>query len=209
MFRYRFPCPQIGKDEQAPVELPAGSTLPLLGDLNRNEPASFAEVRTAWSATGLYLTLKVKGKKQNVWCRNTQLLESDGIQVWLDTRDTHNVHRASRFCHWFLLLPAGEGSDRSKPIATMLKINRAREHSPSVNRFPVKVQCKLQKNGYTLSAFIPANALNGWSPDEYRKIGFNYLIQDRELGQQTLGVNSTYPIAEDPSLWSTLQLDRS
>ena len=208
MFRYRFPCKPIGKDSQSPVELPAGNTLPDLGGLNQHQPPAFAEVRTAWSPTGLYLHLKVKGKKQSVWCRNTQLLESDGIQVWIDTRDTHNVHRATRFCHWFMLLPAGDGSDRSKPIATMLKINRAKEHSPSLNRFPVKIECSFQKTGYKLSAFLPSTSLNGWSPEEYRKIGFNFLVTDRELGQQTLGVGSGYPIAEDPSLWSTLLLEK-
>ena len=105
-------------------------------------------------------------------------------------------------------MPAGDGADRSKPLATMLKINRAREHSPSVNRFPLKVESTIQKTGYKLSAFLPSNSLNGWSPEEYRKVGFNYLVTDRELGQQTLGVGSSYPIAEDPSLWSTLQLNK-
>ena len=205
LFRYRLPCPAISKDTQKPTELPTACKLPDLSGLNRQDSEPFAELRVAWSPNGLYFHLKVKNKKQSVWCRNTQLLESDGIQIWIDTRDTHNVHRATRFCHWFLLMPGGGGNDRSEPMGTMLNINRAKEHSPSVNRFPLQVESSVQRTGYKLSAFLPSNSLNGWGPEEYRRVGFNYLVVDRELGHQTLGVGANFPIAEDPSLWSTLQ----
>ena len=208
LFRYRLRCPMIGKDTKAAEELSKFDALPELAGLGQSGPGPFAELRAAWSMSGIYFSLVVKGKKQSVWCRSTQLLESDGIQIWIDTRDTHNVHRATRFCHWFLMMPAGHGNNQDKPFGTMLNINRAREHSPSVNRFPLQLKSTIQKSGYNLSAFLPAGALNGWAPDEYRKVGFNYLVVDRELGQQTLGVGSNYPIAEDPSLWSTLQLTK-
>jgi hypothetical protein len=37
-------------------------------------------------------------------------------------------------------------------------------------------------------------------------IGFSAAVIDRELGWNTLGVGPDLPLAEDPSLWSTLEL---
>ena len=69
-----------------------------------------ADVRAAWSDAGLALTVRVEGKRQAPWCRAARVEDSDGIQVWIDTRDTHNIHRASRFCHRFAFMPTGGGS---------------------------------------------------------------------------------------------------
>ena len=57
-----------------------------------------------------------------------------------------------------------------------------------------------------MSIHIPKMALGGWDPDEHPKLGFNYAVIDRELGDQTLAVGREFPISEDPSLWQTLEL---
>ena len=139
-------------------------------------------------------------------CIRDRLLDSDGIQIWVDTRDTHNVHRASKFCHWFVLLPIGGGVDGKKPNASMLKINRSKDDSPTINRHKIEVASKVTKTGYQIKAFIPGKALNGWDANEHRLIGFNFVAVDRELGQQTLAIGPELPISEDPSLWQTLEL---
>lgn len=207
LFRYRINCPKHGDGNTVPGELPTACKLPVFSTLNDNHQSPFADIRAAWSPDGLYFWMKVKGKKQSLWCRNTQLLDSDGLQLWIDTRDTHNIHRASKFCHWFLLLPSGGGNDQTKPVGTMLKINRAKEHSPSLNQTPIKISSSVQKTGYELAAFLPAAALNGWNPIDHRRIGFSYVATDRELGQQSLSVGMDYPVPEDPSLWNTLVLE--
>ena len=71
------------------------------------EPAAAAADSHAWSELGLALTVHVRGKRQPPWCRGTRAEDSDGVRVWIDTRDVHNVHRAGRFCHGFVFLPAG------------------------------------------------------------------------------------------------------
>ena len=206
LFRYRINCERFKGRDKSASDLPASCRLPVFSELDKNHDKPFAELRAAWSPDRMYFWLKVKGKKQALWCRNTQLLASDGMQVWIDTRDTHNIHRASKFCHWIVMLPAGGSADGKNPTASMLNINRAREHSPTVNQMPIGIVSSLQTGGYTLSAFIPAGAMNGWNPDEHRLIGFHYVVIDRELGSQSLSVGLEYPIAEDPSLWSTLVL---
>lgn len=206
LFRYRINCERfVGQDKSA-SELPVACRLPVFSELDRNHDQPFAELRLAWSPDGLYFWLNVKDKKQALWCRNTQLLESDGLQVWLDTRDTHNIHRASKFCHWIVMLPAGGRNEGKDPIASMLNINRAKEHSPTVNQMPIDISSSIQTGGYSLSAFVPGGTINGWNPEEHRLIGFHFVVCDRELGSQSLSVGLEYPVAEDPSLWSTLVL---
>ena len=167
---------------------------------------SIAMLRAAWGESGMYFTVVVENKKQSLWCKRTQLLDSDGMQLWIDTRDTHNLHRATKFCHWFLVLPQGDGPGEKQPLATMLKINRAREHSPTINQAKIPTDSKVTRTGYTLSMYIPGPVLNGWNPEEHKHLGFCYSVRDRELGLQHLSVGSEYPVAEDPSLWHTLVL---
>jgi hypothetical protein len=87
-----------------------------------------------------------------------------------------------------------------------LKINRSREDSPAINRAKLKVASEHLKGGYRMTTFIPAAALNGWSIEDHRQLGFNLAVMDRELGWQTLAIGPELPIAEDPSLWQTLHL---
>ena len=41
---------------------------------------------------------------------------------------------------------------------------------------------------------------------ETDRLGFSYLIADRELGSQSLAIGPEFPVLEDPSLWGTLEL---
>ncbi len=204
LFRYRFPCPRVEKvDIRRMFALPESCRLV---DVSRLEgrPA-FAQWRVGWNDNGLYLTSIVGGKRQPLWCRPTEILESDSLRVWIDTRDTHNVHRATRFCHWFVSLPTGPQGQESASCR-MLRINRAREDSPTLNRGEVTVHGMVKPSGYQLAIFIPGALLNGWSPTDQPNIGFFVAQVDREFGWQTLGTGPELPISDDPSLWSTLLL---
>jgi len=182
LFRYRLNCHQFKKKVTKKFDLDESFQLP-----------------------GFLITVAVTTKKQALWCRHSELLDSDGLQFWIDTRDTHNVHRATKFCHWFTVLPASGPKD-NKPLVSMLKINRSRADSPTINRSPVQATSEIKKNGYVLRVFVPGETLNGWDANEHRHLGFNYAIIDRELGQQTLAIGPQLPIQEDPSLWQSLHL---
>jgi hypothetical protein len=156
----------------------------------------------------LAFSIGVQGKSQPLWCRGSRVEDSDGVQLWIDTRDVHNVHRAGRFCHRFIFLPGGGGSRLDQPVAEVLTINRARELHNPVREGLLKARCQPRKDGYLLDIFLPAAALTGFDPVEYPRIGFNYAVADRELGQQTFSVAAPMPYQEDPSLWATLELQR-
>ena len=49
-------------------------------------------------------------------------------------------------------------------------------------------------------------ALNGFDPDTNRRLGFAYQIADHVHDDQFLGVGREFPLGENPSLWSTLEL---
>jgi hypothetical protein len=180
--------------------------LPSFGELE-GRPL-FADLRAAWSEQGLAFDLRVKGKQKPVWCRRSRLEDSDGLQIWIDTRDAHNIHRASRFCHRFIFLPAGSGSGYDQPTAALAAIHRARDNPRSVRPDRLRVLAESRRGGYRLQALIPAEVLTGFEPAEQPRLGFSYAVVDRELGWQTFSVGPEFPFAEDPSLWGTLELER-
>ena len=206
LFRYQIPCRKVVSKSKTPkaVELDESYRLPHFGEFDGQY--QFADVRIGWSALGVHATLIVKGRQMPLECRETAILDSDSLYLWVDTRNTGDVHRATRFCHWFVLLPAGGGAKKNKPVANPVKINRAREVSPSFNRSKILIDSTVSKTGYQINALIPAACLNGWNPDEQSLIGFNFMVNDSELGYQTLALGPDMPIEEDPSLWHTLKL---
>ncbi|MGW8257572.1 MAG: hypothetical protein ACWGMZ_08815 [Thermoguttaceae bacterium] len=208
MFRFSLPClfrESIWSAKGAGLE--ERFALPSLGELEGRK--EFAQVRAAWNQTGLAFSVRVQGKSQAIWRRESKPEDSDGVQIWIDTRDVHNVHRAGRFCHRFLFLPIGAGSRANEPTAFFPAINRAKEHPRPIPRETLKVVGKKQTGGYVLDAFISGEALTGFDPQEHPRVGFTYAVVDRELGEQTLCVGSPMPYQEDPSLWATLELVRA
>ena len=204
LFRFEVPCRKRAGGWSEGALLGPEYRLPNLGALE--DRLEFADVRAGWNEKGLFFSAAVTGKERTPWCRATKAADSDGLHVWIDTRDTHNVHRATRFCHWFALLPAGGGHLLDEPVAGLMLINRARENPKHVPPQAVKVRGSVKKGGYTVEAFIPAEALTGFDAEEHPKLGFTYAVRDSELGEQAFCCPATLPYAEDPSLWCTLEL---
>ncbi len=207
LFRFATACLyQTALGAKAPEELLSECRLPSLGELEGQQ--SFADVRAGWSEAGLAFSVRVEGKRHPSWCRETKLEDSDGLQLWIDTRDTHNIHRASRFCHRFIFLPSGGGRNLEEPVADQLLVDRARENANPIRPGQLRVTSEKRVGGYVLSVFIPTAALTGFNPADHPKLGFTYFIFDRELGQQYFSLGFEFPFASDPSLWGTLELVR-
>ena len=207
LFRFAAPC-RYRKEiwTKDGVELPETHRLPHFAQLDG--APTLADVRMAWNEHGLAFCVEVQGKRHSPWCRESHLDESDGLHVWIDTRDTHNIHRASRFCHAFAFLPAGGGARRDRAAAGQMIINRAREHAQPARAACLKVRSEKRVDGYLLQAAIAAEGLTGFDPAEHPRLGFTYAIVDRERGDQTFTVSNEVPYQEDPSLWATLELTK-
>src|SRR5262249_10947487 len=101
-FKLSLPCQRIDGLPRAGakrlLDLPETCKLPQTALLDGKAP--WAEVRVAWNPKGLAVAGEAEGKREG-------LLADDrpegqyAVQVWVDTRDTRNVSRATRFCHRF------------------------------------------------------------------------------------------------------------
>jgi hypothetical protein len=168
---------------------------------------NFADFRLAWNELGFGLAVEVRGKQQLAVGNPDRPRGSDGVTLWLDTRDARTSHRGSRYCHQFHFLAAGGGDEHDEPAVVQAKINRALEDAPQTNA-GVLLKMQPKKSGYLLEAFLPATALNGYDPDEHRRLGFFYAVRDDEMGEQLLSMSPEFPFWEDPTLWSVLELAR-
>lgn len=211
-FLFQFAVPVKARKpiwSQRGITLTEEYRLPDLAGLDRETPDSerrFADVRFAWAPEGIAIWVEVEDKQQPLWCRETRLDESDGLHVWVDTRATHNLHRATKYCNRFMFTPTGGGRGDAEPLADQLLINRARENARPVRPRELQVASKLTKTGYKMVGFIPAIAMTGYDPSQHTRLGFNYAVVDREHGLQTFANGASLPFDEDPSCWATLEL---
>lgn len=205
LFRFAAPCrwaERLWTAKGAPLD--ETYRLPDLAELDERRAAP--DVRAAWNERGLAFRIELRGKKQTPWCRASAPAESDGLQLWIDTRNVQNVHRASRFCHRLFFLPGGAGRGQAEPCFGVLPIHRARTPHSAIEADQLAVVCRTKSDGYILHAFVAAEALTGFDPAEHPALGFTYAVIDHELGEFTFGPGSPMPYEEDPSLWSTLEL---
>ncbi len=207
-FRLALPCRRIDdlprRRSKGPLlDLPESCRLPETTRLE-GQPA-LADVRVAWNPKGLAVAVEVIGKTGPIVHDRLLPEASDGLQLWIDTRDTRDIHRASRFCHHYsaTLNPSRLGLTvdfRLRPI------HRAQADPPGVQAEKVLTAAQKTRHGWRLEVFLVADALHGFDPETNRRLGFAYQVTDPGRGDQFLGVGRDFPIGEDPSLWSTLEL---
>jgi hypothetical protein len=209
LFRTSHPCLHVAgipDDDEELFHLGADCRLENFAALD--ERRNFADLRLAWNEEGLALELEVRGKDQPPAGDAARPRLSDGLSLWIDTRDSRGSHRASRFCHQFHFLPRGGSEDRDEPAFVQAKINRALQDAPFAPPGSVALRCRVRATGYRLAAFLPAAALAGFDPAQNPRLGIFYLVRDAELGEQALAAAADLPFAEDPTLWSVLELVR-
>ncbi len=132
LFRLAYPCRYVKKmplrGEDRLLGLPVECRLDNFAAMD--EKADFADLAVAWNELGLGLEVEVRGKDNPPQGDTARLRASDGITLWLDTRDARAGHRASRTCHQFHFLASGGGSERDEPAFVQTTINRALEDAP-------------------------------------------------------------------------------
>jgi len=214
-FLFRFSLP-VRRSDSLPrrgkrlFDLSADFALPDLSELRGVRP--FGELRAAWNDDGLAFSVLVHGKKHAPAAEERTPTMPDGLQLWIDTRNTQSIHRASRYCHHFCFAPTGGGRDGEQPFGIQLPIAQARELTPLAAKGSLLVNAEILSDRYRLDAWLGREQLQGFDPAADReagtptKLGFFYEIRDSELGDQTLTVDASFPFSYDPSLWSTLEL---
>ena len=205
-FHYAFTCPRRVEAPQIDGRLGDWDDSSRLPDLMAVEGLdSFAEARLAWNDDGLFLAFEVRGKR-NYKIDPSQPTRGDCVEVWIDTRDVKDAHRANRYCHRFCFLPGGRGKGGKEPIGRQNSIDRAREQAPPCPEEAIRVGLRRLKRSYTLEVALPAEGLNGYQPREFNRLGFTYLIHDAELGVQSWSAGRDLPVTQDPSTWGSIEL---
>jgi hypothetical protein len=209
LFRFSAPVPRVPglPRKSAPwLRLPDECRLPAPSSLNGERV--FGELRAGWNNDGLAIGLRVEGKSFPPFCDTENAAGSDGLRLWFDMRDTKALHHGTRFCQHFCLLPSGGGASGSEPAAIPLPVPRAREDAKLPDPDDILLWSKVEKAGYELEAWFPANTLNGFDPSSQPRMGFHYHLRDSELGDQFFASGAPFPVASDPSLWGTLVFER-
>ena len=175
--------------------------VPPLVELEDERP--FADVYWAWNEQGMYVAFDVPGRSSPPTCDPTHWWKKDGVRICIDTRDARDNKRATRFCHFFYVLPRGGGAGGREPVVGLHRMSRAKESPPAVDVRLIKVGVRTDRTGWSMGVAIPAACLNGWDPAEHARIGVFYKVKDTQLGVQHLTVNDELGWNTDPSTWAT------
>lgn len=208
-FNFSFPC----RRRQSPPVIDGNlkdwdDSFRIPDLMGMEEQPSFAQLYMGWDDDGLYFAVEVPGKTQykidpkNYW-------KADCLELWIDTRDMKDAHRANRFCHHFFFLPGGSGRDGKSPIGRQTTIDKAREQAPPCPEDSIEVGLKRLKRSYRMEIALPATGLNGFEPHEFEHLGFNYTLRDIDSGAQSWSVGRDAPVVHDPSTWGSVQLARA
>jgi hypothetical protein len=186
------------------LDLPPSCALPDGASLEGGQ--SWAEVRVGWNDRGLGIAVEAEGvdDRQRAGDRPEGFAT---VHLWVDTRDTRDVNRATRFCHSFVAQLSVHASPRTLRVDVAQRpIARAVADAPLGKGDLIESRAELGRQGWKLELFIPAAALNGFDPETNRRLGFAYQVADYVREDQFSGVGRDFPIGENPSLWSTLVL---
>jgi hypothetical protein len=178
--------------------------LPALHELDGEPPTG--EVWAAWNDDGLFIAARVTGKKRSPRCDPAKFRQSDNFRLMTDMRDTRNIRRATRFCQQFYFLPTGGGRRNAEPVAGTVEIARAGDDAPKIDPGQIVIASKMLDDGYSMTIHLPREVLSGFDPDQTRRIGLFYMLEDTELGSQSLTVGDDLNWWMDPSTWPTAVL---
>lgn len=188
-----------------PEALPDEAILPCLSTELSGQP-KFAQVRLAVGKNAIFFQADVQGKKQLPWCRESRLEDSDGLHVWIDSRNSREIHRATKFCNRFGFSPMGRGPKADLPFVGWGPINRARENPTPPPDDQMSIRARVSDGRYRIVAALHFDALSGLDLQDFPTVGFYFAVMDRELGWQSLALQPDLPVMDNPSLWAQLQL---
>jgi hypothetical protein len=204
-FRLAIPCRRIDGLPRAQgrlLDLPTACALPATAALEGRDP--WAEVRVAWNPGGLAVAVAAT---RRAGPGRFDPDRPEGLELWVDTRDTRTIHRASRFCHRFEASLAPRGRTPASEVTVAQKpIHRALADAPLGRPGAIPARGERLRGGWRLELFLPAESLHGFDPETNRRLGFCYRAIDPDGADQFLGVGREFPVGEDPSLWSVLEL---
>lgn len=165
---------------------------------------AFADVAMGWHEEGIefFASVRVPFKR----ARYPEVDKGDSFEIFIDTRDIKTSGFNTRFCHHFFFLAEAIEGHQSGEITKF----RTEDTHLLCDPDDLKVKAQLTGNGYILNIFIPNHCLYGYDPAQFNRLGFSYRINRAEgFPQHFSVVTEDYQIEQQPSLWSTLRLNKT
>lgn len=156
-----------------------------------------AKVYLYWSFSGVHFNIDLNRKFDEPHFPN-----GDCIEFFIDTRDVKSSS-LTRFCHHFVCFP--EMVDQ----VIAQEITRFRTEEKHALALPelLQVQARVEKGKRKMEIFIPKEALYGYDPSAFNKMGFTYKITGRDGKTQLLSASSEdFVIESHPCFWASLRL---
>lgn len=166
-----------------------------------DDESVFADVYWAWHEDGFAAAFDVR-QPRPLRSDPEQWWKRDGLRLCVDTRDTRDLKRATRFCHFFYLLPTGGGTNHKQPIVGFHRMSKAKDVPPKPDLSLIQTQVRVQRGGYFQEVVIPASCLNGWDPAAHPRIGVFYKVKRDDGASQHLTVTDELGWNSDPSTWA-------
>ena len=170
---------------------------------------SFASAYAGWTLDGLALGFAVGHHPERQ--DPAHPLRSDGVEIWIDTRDSRTARKLTRFCHHFRILPRGLGR---RPFFEQVRAGAdggTDDEGPDAQQLRVAVKTPGPRQrgaeGYALEVFLSRELLTGYAPMEATSIGLGYRVRSSRAGVQDLTFGERFPLWRNPSLWMSARLE--
>lgn len=208
LFDFQLSIPQCSAPSKKKtgrlLAMPKGSQLFIPATMN--DLPRFADINVAWNPDGLAVVISVNGKPMEPAGTSKDIKRSDAALLWIDTRPSGNVHRATEYCHHFACLPVDEHQG-DKPAVVVEPIAQQKNQRIESNPKLMLTRTHLRSDGYDMEIWIPGTQLYGFREiTEIGRIGFYCVVQDSNLGEQPLTLDDHFPTNYDPSMWVNLEL---
>ena len=196
----------VANPEDLRWELPEEFELPALSSISGGK--RIAQARMAWSSRGLFFHAILKGAPGKEAASTSLSSRTSLLTLYIDTRWSPGVHRATSFCHRFdfILNRPTKATPVARGHGELSPIQRARSAPTAIHPNDISVATFFQPEGYAIRAYLNGTTLTGYAPEEFQEIGVFYTINDSVFGNQIMARTLQSPYFEDPSVWCRSKL---
>ncbi|MEI8300286.1 MAG: hypothetical protein WCG10_01570 [Chlamydiota bacterium] len=161
----------------------------------------FADLAMSYSLSGFHIGIRVNQAFQDVAFPDVE--NGDSVEFFFDTRDRKSAGTIHKFCHHFIFLPKEVGGIQA---CEMTKF-RLEDAHPLCDSKLLQVEAIFKNKEYELKIFIDKEALYGFDPEQFNRLGFTYRVNRKGGPSQHFNLGSQeYLIEKYPSVWASLKL---
>ncbi len=184
-FALQLPCLQTTKKS-----LEKQHRLPALEQLYGEK--FFATVSLGWHKEGIAICVKSPSLKTSHF---PDIQAGDSVELFFDTRDVKTTGYPTRFCHHFFFLPDGQAGEITRV--------RTDDAHPLCDPELLKAKC----DGKEMTIWIPKEALFGYEPAQFKRVGFTYRINRTDKFPQYFTISDEdFAIEKHPAFWASMEL---